>query len=63
MISGASECQPRLSWRISAGGALGLLPEEKRKIEAGEFVREFIASIEGHCGRSRLETGTESAST
>ena len=26
-------------------------------------MREFIASIEGRCGRSRLETGTESSST
>lgn len=36
--------------------------EEERIIEAGEFMREFTASFEGPCGRSRLEPGPDSAS-
>ena len=36
--------------------------EEERKIEAGEFMREFTASLEGPCGRWRLEPGPDSVS-
>ena len=35
--------------------------EEERIIEAGDFMREFTASFEGPCGRSRLEPGPDSA--
>ena len=37
--------------------------EEERKIEPGEFMREFTASLEGPCGGSRLEPGPDIAST
>ena len=36
--------------------------EEEMKIEPGEFMREFTASLEAPCGRSRLEPGPDSAS-